>query len=150
MLTLAENVNVTLYSFQVGSGSEAIKKANAEELVVDMGATLEREGFVAAGVAMLEMDLIVTVCTSTAHLAGSLGIPTWLLLSWDPYWIWLNQGDTTPWYPSIRIFRQDRPGDWDSVMNKVLAELPSLIVTPLTADKVDPGTFYPTLERLAS
>ena len=58
-----------------------------------------------------------------AHLAGSLGLPIWNLLHYRPYWLYGSTGETTPWYPSMRLFRQPTPGDWDSVFEAVMAEL---------------------------
>jgi hypothetical protein len=73
MLTLAEDPTVVLYSFQVGAGSTDIEKFDAGQLIFPLGPEFEQHGLVAAGVAMLEMDLIITVCTSTAHLGGGAG-----------------------------------------------------------------------------
>jgi hypothetical protein len=69
------------------------------------------------------MDLVVTIDNSTAHLAGALGIPTWVLLPFAPDWRWLLARDDSPWYPSLRLFRQPKPGDWHAVIQKVLNAL---------------------------
>ena len=63
--------------------------------------------------------LVVTVDTMIAHLAGVLGRPAWLLLRHDPDWRWPVPGTRTPWYPTMRVFRQPAPGDWDAVMAEV-------------------------------
>ena len=123
MLTLAEDPRITLYSFQVGS--DDVSRLGAEGLVCDLGPTLEKEGLVAAGVAMMDMDLIISVCTSTAHLAGALSLPVWTLLCWDPYWVWM-QGPSTPFYPSMKLFRQSSPGNWKIVIANVREELSAL------------------------
>jgi ADP-heptose:LPS heptosyltransferase len=73
--------------------------------------------------ALSGMDLVITVDTALAHLAGALGIPTLLLVSYLPDWRWLLGRDDSPWYPTIRIYRQARAGDWDSVVQQVLADL---------------------------
>ena len=129
ILTLAEDQNVTLYSFQVGS--EDISKFKAGELIHDFGPELKEYGFVAGGVAMSSMDIIVTVCTGTAHYAGALGLKTLTLLSWDPYWVWLQEGTATRkdsvWYPNTTIIRQSKPGDWDGVIKRAKKELDILI-----------------------
>ncbi len=65
---------------------------------------------------MMNLDLIISVCTSTAHLAGALGCPVWLLNRFDTDWRWLMHRDDSPWYPTMRIFRQPRSGDWESVV----------------------------------
>ncbi len=69
------------------------------------------------------MDLIITYDTATAHIAGSLGIPVWVMLHWDAFWVYRHTGDTTQWYPSMRLFRQDKPQDWTSVFDAAHAAL---------------------------
>jgi hypothetical protein len=71
--------------------------------------------------------LIVTVDTMIAHLAGALGRPVWLLLKHDPDWRWSSGGAHSPWYPSMRIYRQSAPGDWGGVVARVLADLPATL-----------------------
>jgi hypothetical protein len=65
------------------------------------------------------MDLVVTIDNSAAHLAGALGVPTWVLLPSAPNWRWLLERSDSPWYPSIRLFRQTKEGDWQSVVQHV-------------------------------
>ncbi len=65
------------------------------------------------------LDLVITVDTMTAHLAGALGVPVWLLLDSDPDWRWMMDRDDSPWYPSMRLFRQRTPGDWAGVIDDV-------------------------------
>ncbi len=65
------------------------------------------------------MDLVITIDNSTAHLAGALGIPTWVLLPFAPDWRWMRDREDSPWYPSLRLFRQPRRGDWQSVIKRV-------------------------------
>jgi tetratricopeptide (TPR) repeat protein len=69
------------------------------------------------------VDLLVTSDTAIAHLAGGLGVPTWLCLMHEPDWRWMRQGETTPWYTSMRLFRQPSPGDWPAVYGKVAGAL---------------------------
>lgn len=69
------------------------------------------------------LDLVITVDTAVAHLAGTLGRPVWTLLPFSPDWRWLLDRDDTPWYPSMRLFRQPAPEDWASVVTRVTAEL---------------------------
>jgi hypothetical protein len=69
------------------------------------------------------VDLLVTSDTAIAHLAGGLGVPTWLCLMHEPDWRWMRHGESTPWYASLRLFRQPFPGDWASVFFEVAREL---------------------------
>jgi ADP-heptose:LPS heptosyltransferase len=74
----------------------------------------------------MALDLIISVDTSVAHLAGALGKPVWTLIQFAPDWRWFQQfGEQTPWYPTMRLFRQPRRGDWPAVINRVAAELPA-------------------------
>jgi hypothetical protein len=65
------------------------------------------------------LDLVVCVDTAVAHVAGAMGKPVWLLRCFSPEWRWGASGDTTRWYPSMRIFWQDLPGDWSRVLERV-------------------------------
>jgi hypothetical protein len=72
---------------------------------------------------MRSLDLVISTDTMTAHLAGALGIPVWTLLPWHCDWRWMYERDDTPWYPTMRLFRQRRPGDWSDVVSSVIAAL---------------------------
>jgi hypothetical protein len=72
---------------------------------------------------MLALDLVISVDTSVAHLAGSLGRPLWVLLPHVPDWRWLTGCDNSPWYPTARLFRQSATRQWDVVIENVLAAL---------------------------
>jgi len=72
------------------------------------------------------MDLVVSVDTSVAHLAGALGRPVWLLLPWVPDWRWLLDRSDSPWYPTARLYRQQRRGEWDPVLEQVRTDLAAL------------------------
>jgi ADP-heptose:LPS heptosyltransferase len=76
---------------------------------------------------MANLDVIVTSDTSLAHLAGALGRPVWLLLRKVPEWRWGAEGETTPWYPTMRLFRQSRDGDWSDVFERAVEALVPLI-----------------------
>lgn len=78
---------------------------------------------------MQQMDLVITVDTVTAHIAGSLGLRTWVALHWDPFWVYRHAGDTTPWYPSMRLYRQEEPEDWNVPLASIEADLKALSAT---------------------
>ena len=73
------------------------------------------------------LDLIITVDTSTAHLAGALGKKVWILNRYDACWRWLRDRSDSPWYPTATLYRQSRPGDWDDVLERVRADLWALV-----------------------
>jgi hypothetical protein len=87
----------------------------------DLGSDLTDFGDTAA--VMAALDLIVTSDTAAAHLAGALGRPVWLMLSFVPSWRWGMDGATTPWYPTMRLFRQPRAGSWSVVVEELRAAL---------------------------
>ena len=85
------------------------------------------DDYLATASLVVEMDLVISVDTSVAHLAGALGKPVWTLVQFAPDWRWFAQfGEQTPWYPTMRLFRQPRRGDWPSVIAQVAAELTRL------------------------
>ena len=76
---------------------------------------------------VMNLDLVIAVDTSTAHLAATLGKPVWLLNRYDTCWRWLLDREDSPWYPSIKIYRQPSWGDWDSVMQRVRSDLIEMV-----------------------
>jgi len=88
-----------------------------------LGLTCPAWSFEDEAAALTQLDLVITVDTSHAHLAGSLGVPCWVLLNHTPDWRWGLQGDTTPWYPSLRLFRQSRAGSWEEPLQAVAQAL---------------------------
>jgi len=79
-----------------------------------------------------ELDLVVTVDTAVAHLAGALGKPVWILLAFDSDWRWLLGREDSPWYPSARLFRQRKPGDWAEIIERLAPEIRKLIAGDLS------------------
>jgi len=72
------------------------------------------------------MDMVISIDNSTAHLAGALGVPVWVLLPHLPEWRWMLDREDSPWYPTMRLFRQPRPGDWKPVVARVQEQLGTL------------------------
>jgi ADP-heptose:LPS heptosyltransferase len=89
--------------------------------VQDLASSLHDFGDLA--VILDQLDLVITVDTSVAHMAGALGKSVWVVLSYVPDWRWGLEGESTPWYPTMRLFRQARAGDWAEVMARVAQEL---------------------------
>ncbi len=85
--------------------------------------------FAATASIVKKLDLVISVDTAVAHLAGSLGVPLWLLLPAVPDWRWLLRREGSPWYPTARLFRQDRAGDWDGVVGRAAEALRLLTET---------------------
>jgi tetratricopeptide (TPR) repeat protein len=105
-------------------GDDAIALAG-ENRVTNVGAELENFADTAAVIALC--DLVISVDTAVAHLAGAMGRPLWMLLPFAPDWRWTLDGDTSPWYPTARLFRQTSLGDWDGVIARVGDELKSFV-----------------------
>jgi ADP-heptose:LPS heptosyltransferase len=76
--------------------------------------------------AIRALDLLISVDSLPAHLGGALGVPTWTLRPAEADWRWMRERDDTPWYPTMRLFRQASRGDWSSVVRRVAGELARL------------------------
>jgi len=122
---LASLPGVTLYSLHKGPGQAQLSGVGAALKIVDLGAELDREGdaFVDTATVMVHLDLVVSTDTAIPHLAGALGRPVWLLPPHVPDWRWGAAGEMTPWYPTMRLFRQTTPGDWPAVFARVRTTL---------------------------
>ena len=122
---LADLPGVTLFSLQKGFGSEQLTALAGHSNVVDLSSRLDESSgpFLDTAAVMKTLDLVITVDTSIAHLAGALSVPVWMVLSSSPDWRWLLDRDDSPWYPTMRLFRQPRRGDWKQVFTKIAAAL---------------------------
>jgi Tfp pilus assembly protein PilF len=122
---LARVPGVQLFSLQNGPGSEQLRAISWP--VVDLGSQFDGESLEDAAAATLNLDLVVTVDTALAHLAGALAVPAWVALPFAPDWRWLRHRSDSPWYPSVRLFRQRERGDWNGVVDEMVAALPSVM-----------------------
>ncbi len=114
-------------SFQVGPRARDLH-AGWRGLISEAGRKLVP--FEATADALAEVNLVITVDTAIAHLAGALGRPVWNLLAFAPDWRWLLGRNDTPWYPTMRLFRQPAPNDWAGVFREVRRELAALLAQP--------------------
>ncbi|MEE8453490.1 MAG: glycosyltransferase family 9 protein, partial [Limibaculum sp.] len=119
-LGLATVPGVQLFSLYKGAAHDAFLNSGMAGLIVDACGT-DRD-FADTAAVIKKMDLLITTDTAVVHIAASLGRPVWNLLSREGYWLY-GQGDTTPWYPSIRLFRQQVQGDWAELFGRVEAAL---------------------------
>jgi tetratricopeptide (TPR) repeat protein len=127
---LASVPGVRLYSLQKGAGTEQL--ATAGFPVTDLGRSLDETTgtFVDTAAVVRNLDLVVSVDTAPVHLAGALGVPTWVALSHVADWRWQTERTDSPWYPSVRLFRQPERGQWAPVFARIAAELEALVGAP--------------------
>ena len=115
---LATADNIEFYSLQLGTGLE---QAGSGISLIDLTARIDDFADTAALIAQL--DLVISIDTAVAHLAGALDKPVWLLLPFAPDWRWLLERNDSLWYPTMHIFRQKEPGDWGEVIKQIRAYL---------------------------
>ncbi|MHB1422237.1 MAG: tetratricopeptide repeat protein, partial [Gemmataceae bacterium] len=122
---LARLPGVRLFSLQKGFGSEQRQTVAEQFYVVDLGCRLDEStgAFMDTAAVMQNLDLVVTSDTSMAHLAGGLGVPVWVALCIGCDWRFFQHREDNPWYPTMRLFRQTRFGDWEEVFARMANEL---------------------------
>ena len=104
-------------SFQVGPPAQELRRSGWRGLIRDAGEAVMP--FEATADALAEVDLVISVDTAMAHLAGALGRPVWTLHAFAPDWRWMLERIDTPWYPTMRLFRQPAPNDWPGTFRAV-------------------------------
>jgi tetratricopeptide (TPR) repeat protein len=127
-LKLFENISalpkVKLISLQKGYGSEQLNNMPQGMQVLDYGDELDADGaFLDSAAVMMNLDLVITSDTALAHLAGSLGIKTWLALKYVPDWRWLLERKDSTWYPSMTLYRQQRVDEWGPVFDQMRMDI---------------------------
>jgi tetratricopeptide (TPR) repeat protein len=122
---LARVPGVRLISLQQGPGTEQLTSLAGRFPVLTLGGLLDKTSgpFMDSTAVLHNLDLVVTVDTALAHLAGGVGLPGWVALHYTPDWRWLLGRDDSPWYPNLRLFRQTRQGDWSDVFARLAAAL---------------------------
>jgi tetratricopeptide (TPR) repeat protein len=118
--SIADLPGVQLVSLQQGPGRSELAQT-AHLSIFDPGDNVDKEhgAFMDTAAIMMNLDLVITSDTSIPHLAGALGVPVWLALPFAPDWRWLLDRSDTPWYPTMRLFRQKTPGDWTTVFDEI-------------------------------
>jgi tetratricopeptide (TPR) repeat protein len=123
---LAAVPGVRLISLQKIHGLDQLDHCPSGMVVETLGADFDDgpDAFVDTAAVMMSLDLVITVDTAIGHLAGALDRPVWLALQAVPHWVWMLERDDSPWYPSVRLFRQRERGQWDEVFRRMAAALP--------------------------
>ena len=122
---------MAFYSLQPGAQADVAAARAAGLPITDYTAEFATFDHTAAFVS--ELDLVITVCTSAAHLSGALGQRTWVLLDVNPHWIWLLERSDSPWYPCATLYRQPRFADWEPALQAVASDLRALAARHGTA-----------------
>ena len=130
LVSLGRIAGVRLISLQKQHGLEQLQDLPSDVRVETLGPDFDDgpDAFLDTAAVMRHLDLVVTVDTSIAHLAGALAMKTWIALKQVPDWRWLLGRCDNPWYPTLRLYRQDRDGDWKSVTAKMEQDLAALTV----------------------
>ncbi len=126
---LAAVPGVHLISLQKGHGRQQLETLQGRFPIIDFGDRMDEESgpFMDTAAILQNLDLAIVPDTSIAHLAGALGIKVWIALPSTPDWRWLLDRSDSPWYPTARLFRQQRAGDWTSVFAQMATELRQLV-----------------------
>ncbi len=140
-------------SLQKGHGLEAVGAAPPAFPLIQLGDDLDADApFLDTTAVMTQLDLVVTADTAAAHLAGALAVPVWLALSAIADWRWLRGRDDSPWYPTLRLFRQRTLGEWEDVFQRMARALETRDVrggTGAVLAPVGPGELIDKLTVLA-
>jgi len=122
-MPIAKIPGVCLYGLQTGLPAEQIAVEGIPKGMPIKNLGEQFEDFTDTAAVIENLDLLISIDTSVAHLGGAMGKPVWLLLPFVPDWRWLLKREDSPWYPTMRLFRQQTPGDWDTVIQRMAEEL---------------------------
>jgi tetratricopeptide (TPR) repeat protein len=123
LMALLQRQDVDWYALQVASGREELVTHPLPPHVTDLGASIC--GWMDSAAILSQLDLLITPDSALAHLAGAMGRPVWTLIATDTDWRWLGGEGGTGWYPTMRLFRQRRCGDWAGLIDRVFRALPA-------------------------
>jgi ADP-heptose:LPS heptosyltransferase len=116
-----KTAGIEFFSLQKGEPSKELTELSPHVAVENLAPVLH--GFGDTALLIDQLDLVITVDTAVAHLAGAMAKRVWVLLNYLPDWRWAPEQETSPWYPTMRLFRQEQAGDWSSVMQHVAEAL---------------------------
>ena len=121
-----------LIALQKEHGRGQIGALDDAPWIEDLGHELDNgpDAFIDTAAVMMNLDLVVSINTSIAHLAGALARPVWVALDFVPNWRWMMERTDSPWYPTARMFRQPVPGEWSAVFAEIVAALGGLARRP--------------------
>jgi len=123
LLFLKKFSNINVFNLQKNYGFEQINKFGLSNFIHDFGNNFDESAFCDTIPIIKKLDLVITCDTSIAHIAGSLGTPTWTALKFVPDWRWLLDTSDTSWYPSMKLYRQKTLGNWNDVFNEMELKL---------------------------
>jgi ADP-heptose:LPS heptosyltransferase len=130
-MPLIERPGVHIFGLQ--KGEEARQTDNVSCKFSNLGP--EFDSFADTAGAIHNLDLVISVDTAVAHLAGAMAKPVWVLLPYAADWKWFLERPDSPWYPTMRLFRQPRPGDWSEVIKTVVHELEQFFFVQKTSGR---------------
>jgi len=139
LFNAVKNIDAEFVSLQRDEGSE-FRPEWVQEMCLDSWADTQR--------AVASCDLVITSCTSVAHLSAAMGVQTWIIVPILPYYLWAKPGDKTEWYDSVTLFRQDMYGDWTSVFVSIKDRLMKEIGNADTGRILDPSREWPSQGRM--
>lgn len=126
--------NVTFYNLQKETGTDQLSELPDNFKLVSFDQDFDQTNgrFMDTAAVIKNLDLVITIDTSISHLAAAIGTPTWTLIPEPPDWRWMIKRTDTPWYPNMRLFRQEESGDWDGVIAHIASELQKTVTEALT------------------
>ena len=128
LISLSKISGVSFYSLQKVDNPQALTSSD-QFMVHDFGPDFDGNhgSFMDTAAVMKNLDLIISIDTSVVHLAGGLGVPVWILLPYEADWRWLLNRDDSPWYPTMKLFRQQKPNEWHEVIEEVCHALEEMV-----------------------
>jgi Tfp pilus assembly protein PilF/glycosyltransferase involved in cell wall biosynthesis len=143
LLPLLRLPGIQFFSLQCGPAAAELKNLPKDIAITDVGGTVTNMADTAA--VMGQLDLVISVCTSTLHLAGALGRPAWGMLAYAPCWRWMRDRSDSPWYRTIKLFRQPKAGDWAGLIAQLetaLRDRVGIIEKPRPVSQTSKPLYY--------